>query len=659
MKTDEVLPEATAFPVPDRAAWRALAEATLKGAEFDKRLVARTPEGITLPPLYTRADAADAAAGVGAVGGAPFTRGAARTADAPWIVAQILDVADPAEANAQALTDLTNGASGLVLAFGHRPDRPGLAARTVADVDRVFVGVFPELISIALDGGADGVAHAALVMAWAAKRGIPLGSLALDLGVDPVGAGLREGRVPDGPSLGAVLADILGAARRRGHAGPVLRVDARPWHEAGASTAQELGHALATALEYLRALEGAGVPPDVAADAIGFQLALDADEFTGIATPRALRALWASLTAEIGLAPRRAVIAVESSRRMASARDPWTNLLRVTSAAVAGALGGADRIALHPFTAALGVPDGFARRLARNTQAILIGESGLGRVADPAGGSFYIEKLTSDLIGAAWEVFRGTEAAGGLLAALAGGAPQRAVAAVAEARRADIAKRKRTLVGVSDFPDIGEAPVATAAAAPPPAPPRAAPGASFEAAIVALAGGATLDGVSFPAIATRAVAPLPETRLAAAFEALRDAADAATTRPVIALACLGTAADATARATYAKNLFEAGGIATVMLGPEADAAALAAAVSASGANGACLCSSDAVYAERGVPALSALRAAAAGPLVLAGHPGEARAAYAAAGATHFVHVGIDAVAALGDLQRALGLGAAP
>jgi methylmalonyl-CoA mutase len=522
-------------------------------------------------------------------------------------------------------------------------------------MDRLVSGVFPELISIALDAGEAGPAAAALVLAWAGKRGIPLGSLSLDLGIDPIGAGLRIGAMPDAQALGAVLADIVTAARRRGHVGPILRADARPWHAAGASNALELGYALATALAYLRALEGAGIAPEDAADAISFRLVLDADEFMGIAALRGLRALWASLTARIGIGPRRATIAVESSGRMTSARDPWTNLLRATSAAVAGALGGADRIALRPFTDALGVPDGFARRLARNTQAILIGESGLGRVADPAGGSFYVEALTNDLIAAAWEVFRETEAAGGLLAALGAGVPQRAVAAIRAARAADIAKRKRTLVGVSDFPDIAETP---AAAGPIPVmAPRAspAPAESFEAAVAALAAGAGLDAVAPPAVPTTPIEALPETRLSEPFERLRDAADAAPSRLVIALVCLGSAADTTARSTFAKNLFEAGGIATVTLGPDPDIGALAGAYRAGGAGGACLCSSDAVYAERGAEALGALAAARAGPVVLAGHPGDARAAYAAAGATHFVHVGIDAVATLAELHRALGL----
>lgn len=655
MTKETVLSEATAFPAPDKSAWRALAEATLKGGDFDKRLVGRTAEGIALDPLYTRDDALEATKAAGAVDAAPFTRGGARSAEAPWVVAQIIDIADPAEANRQALTDLGHGASGLVLAFAPRADRPGILARTTADIDRLMAGVHPELISISFDVGREGAAAAALFVAWAAKVGVPLGSLSLDLGVDPIGASLRDGVVPEAEALSIVLEDAVSALRRRDHAGAIARADARPWHEAGASTAQELGYVLATALAYLRALEAAGVPLDEAAKSISFQLALDADEFMGIAALRALRALWASLTNEMGVGPRRAVIAVESGRRMASARDPWTNLLRVTSAAVAGALGGADRIALHPFTAALGVPDGFARRLARNTQAILIGESGLGRVADPAGGSFYVESLTAKLIEEAWAVFRETEAAGGLLAALKAGIPQRAVARVRDARTADIAKRKRTLVGVSDFPDIAEAPVAAGAIhASAPSATRVT-SASFEALVVALAAGASLDDIGSPALPAADVEALPAIRLSEPFERLRDAADAAAIRPTIALACLGTPADTTARSTFAKNLFEAGGIVTVMLGPDADIGALAAAYNDSGAGGVCLCSSDAVYAERGAEALRALAGRHTGPVVLAGQPGDARAAYAAAGATHFVHVGIDAVATLSDLHRALGM----
>lgn len=151
MTKETVLSEATAFPAPDKSAWRALAEATLKGGDFDKRLVGRTAEGIALDPLYTRDDALEATKAAGAVDAAPFTRGGARSAEAPWVVAQIIDIADPAEANRQALTDLGHGASGLVLAFAPRADRPGILARTTADIDRLMAGVHPELISISFD----------------------------------------------------------------------------------------------------------------------------------------------------------------------------------------------------------------------------------------------------------------------------------------------------------------------------------------------------------------------------------------------------------------------------------------------------------------------------------------------------------------------------
>ena len=290
-----------------------------------------------------------------------------------------------------------------------------------------------------------------------------------------------------------------------------------------------------------------------------------------------------------------------TSTVMMTQRDPWVNMLRTTVACLAAGVGGADAVTVLPFDSALGLPDDFARRIARNTQAILLDESNLARVIDPAGGSWYVEQLTDQLARAAWDWFQQVERAGGQQAALRSGLIAGRIAENWAKRSADLARRREPITGVSEFPNLGERPVARD-----PAPAR--PG-----------GG------------------LPRVRRAEAFEALRSRSDAilAATgaRPAMVLAALGPAAVYTARSSFAANLFQAGGIETALVEVEAtgqpDLQALADAFTASGARVACICSSDALYAEYGEAAAAALKAAGARYVVLAGRPGDRREAYQA------------------------------
>jgi methylmalonyl-CoA mutase len=621
------------------ARWRALAEATLKGGDFDKRLVGRTEDGLRIEPIYTRTSAAAAIAAAGAVGVAPFVRGGLRDRAAPWVIAQRIDLADPAVANAQALEDLENGASGLVLVIRDRQGSArGLRLASRHDIDRLMAGIRPELIQITLEAGEATPRIAALFAAWVEARGHEATELRLHPGLDPLGLFARTGRIVPRKRLARSLVETIHSLDGRGFAAPLLFADGRPWSEAGASEAQELGFALASALDTLRLVEAGGGAPEDAAARLAFKLALDADQVLGIAKIRAARLLWARATEAMGHEPRRAEVRVESARRMLTARDPWVNLLRGTVACFAGAVGGADEIALHPHSAALGVPDGFARRLARNTQAILMEESGLGRVADPAGGSGAVESLTQALAERAWEVFRGVERQGGLFAALVAGGPQAAVRAVREKRAADVARRKRPITGVSEFPLLGEAavPVLPDEEAPPPV-----PGSE----------GGWADGADL--VETE---PLPSLRLAEPFEALRAAAERAPEPPRVFLAAFGAPAETVARATFSKGFFEAGGVATVSPPLPAKAPTeLAGAFAASGARAACLCSSDERYAAEGAEAARVLKEGGASFVAMAGNPGDARDVFTAAGVDLFVHAGLDLIETLREVHRRLGV----
>jgi methylmalonyl-CoA mutase len=316
---------------------------------------------------------------------------------------------------------------------------------------------------------------------------------------------------------------------------------------------------------------------------------------------------------------------------MLARRDPWVNMLRATAACAGAAFGGADAISVLPFTWALGRPDPFARRMARNTHLVLQEESGLGRVMDPAAGAASIEQLTGALAGKAWELFQDVERRGGMAKVLESGFWQGEIARIAEVRSRAVATGRFELTGVSAFPRLADDGVKVE-----PHPPAAA----------VVKGGTS-------------VAAMPALRLAAPFEELRDAADAFAARtgapPRVFLANLGELAAYSARSTWMGNFLAAGGIEAVASEPLLSSVDAGRAFADSGARIACICSSDAVYAELAEATAGALAAAGAGSVVLAGRPREQEAALRSAGVDTFAFAGCDAIAVLSRLHEVLGV----
>ena len=422
----------------------------------------------------------------------------------------------------------------------------------------------------------------------------------------------------------ATVGGKIAQLAKLGFHGPFAPADGRVIHDAGGSEAQELAYVLAVGVAYLRALESAGIPLEDARRMIYARLSADADQFLTMAKFRALRLLWARIEQSCGLTPEPLFIVAETSWRMLTQRDPDVNMLRATIAAFSAGLGGANSVSVLPHTLALGLPDAFARRIARNTQLVLLEESNLDKVSDPAAGSGGIETLTKQLCEAAWSLFQEIEKAGGAFAALEKNIIQPKVAAVRAARDINIAKRKDVLTGASEFPNLNEKKPAVLDARP-----------------------AALPWTDEVVLTFDALAPI---RLAAPFEELRDRSDDVLAksgkRPAVFLANLGTPADFTARATFAKSFFETGGIEALGNDGFSDPAALAAAFKASGAKLVCLCSSDKVYAAQAVAAAQALHAAGARHIYLAGRPGDLEPALREAGVTGFISTGGDALATL-------------
>jgi methylmalonyl-CoA mutase len=522
-------PEAPLSDADFRAAtesdWRKLVDAVLKGGSFE-RLKSPTYDGLSVDPLYSPARAAINVAG--------------RPGGMAWSVMQRVDHPDPAAANAQAREDLDGGATGLVLVFAGSVSANGfgLSANRTA-LARVLEGI--DLRHIVLDLNlSPATRHMAREVAALIKsRRIEAGAIDLRLSINPIGGFAAAGRsAQNWQGLATAFATAISALAGDGFRGPFAVADGRVIHNAGGSEAQELAFALASAVAYWRALEQSGMAVQAAYDAIYFRLSADAEQFLTTAKFRAMRKLWARVATAAGLSPKSALVTAETAWRMLTRRDAYANILRSTIAVAAAGLGGADAITILPHTATLGLPDAFARRVARNIQLVLLQEANLAQVADPAAGSGAFEALTEQLCLSAWTQFQDIERAGGAWAALESGLIQRNAAAVRAARQQALAHGQEILTGTNAYPDIAETPPATLDVAPHVA-------ANEEAATI-----------TAPA--------LPRLRLAEPFEALRDRSDqilAATgVRPKIFLATIGTPAEFTARVNFAKNFFEAGGI---------------------------------------------------------------------------------------------------
>ncbi len=622
------LPLASGFAPADYDKWRQLVDKALKGADFDKKLVAKTADGLRIEPLYTRGDTLPGSASA-VPGSAPFTRGAQATAEGHgWQIHQRVIEADPSAANKVILDELEGGANGAVLQIAG-PGQIGIKITNADDAAATLTGVYVDYAPIQLAGGIAGLEAARHYLRALASLKPEAGGTAVSrLNVDPIGTFARFGAT--WTSIDKAIAEavqLAGEAKGAGRPLTSVLIDASIPHEAGASEAQELAFLAAALVAYLRAFEAAGIAPKDAFAQLAFAVAVDTDLFLNAAKVRAARTIIARIAEASGAPANDMHISAITSARMMAKRDPWTNMLRTTTACAGAAFGGANAITVLPFTWALGVPDRFARRIARNTQLVLQEESQLGRVVDPIGGSWYVEKLTSDLAKKAWELFQGIESKGGLIAALTSGAIQDDIAKVAETRAKSVATGRTELTGVSVFPFLGDDGVKIT----PYAPPAAAPAA--------------------------AIRPLMPHRVAEAFEALRDAGDAflAKTgkRKTIFMANLGDIVDHNRRSQWIWNYFAAGGIEGLTSDGYKTAAEAADAFKASGAKIACIASSDEVYARDAEATAKALKAAGAERVLLAGRPGEAEAALRAAGVDGFIYAGQDAVATLSDLHVSL------
>ncbi len=563
-------------------------------AEPERLLDSPTYDGFPIRPLYTSADERTEPA---LPGKWPFVRGgdAARDVKSGWKVAEAfpLQGSATAESNGAVLLALTEGVGALVLRIGD-----GVAP---AELDRLLDGVFLDLVPVVLEAGADFVAAADAMLALLTDLDDDQRSrLSVDLGADPLTAPLSRREAPS-------VADVVAAAQKvTGYGGHVrtVTVDGPAFHNRGASAAWELAGSIAAGISYLRLLGEADIGVPDALRQIGFRFAADDDQFMTIAKLRAARQLWARVAEVVGEpdAGAATVHAVTSGPMMAQ-RDPWVNMLRTTLAAFSAGVGGADTVLVQPFDVAIpggfpGISTSFARRIARNTQLLLLEESHIGRVLDPAGGSWFVEDITEELAQEAWKHLQDIESRGEFEAARDYVAAQ--IAEVAERRTVDIAHRRTALTGVNEYPNLAEPPLPQSA---------------------------SLESMA---------------RYAAGFEALRERSDAylekTGARPQVQLVPLGPLAEHNVRTTFATNLLASGGIEAVQGGD--------------GATVAVICGTDARYGAEASGAVDAARKAGVSYVLLAGP--EKAVAEADSKPDGYLTAKINAVDALSDLLTRLG-----
>lgn len=703
------------FPAPQAGAWRALAEEQLGGAPFDKKLVNQTPEGIAIQPIYTRDDTAGRDAAGTLPGQDGYRRGTAAGGyhAERWQIAQELPYGTAKEFNEAAHNDLMRGQTALNILLdiatmaGRDPDQAeagevgacGVSLCHVRDWITALNGIYVEYLPVHIQAGPTALAVAAPYLAAVKQQGKPLADLRGSFEVDPLGTLARSGSLP-GPldSLYDQMAALTAWAEANAPQLQTVGVSTMPYHGAGASAVEELAAALGTGVAYLRALQKRGLAVDTIAPRMRFSLAIGPKVFVEIAKFRAARQLWAKVVEAFGgnEASRKLHLHARTGLYTKTVNDPYVNMLRTTTEAFSAVVGGVESMHTGPFDEIVRVPDTFSRRIARNTQVILDEECDLWRVVDPAGGSYYIERLTDEIAEGAWKQFQAIEKAGGMLAALADETVQQQIDATAAERQKRFGQRRDVLVGTNMYPLGKEKPLdprhpdysalqqqrATELQSyrdsGSPEQDQAALAALqqltdaedlkrseiVDTAMAAATAGATVGEIgralSRDGKQTE-VKPLRFRRLAEPYEQMRAAcaafADANSGHPPkVFLANIGPLRRHKLRADFSRDFFSVAGFEVVYSKGYDDADAAAEAVNLSGAHVVVICGTDDDY-PAWVPALCpAIKGLVPdAQLILAGHPGDHEAAYREAGLDDFIFVKTDNYRFLADLLKQQGV----
>ncbi len=700
------------FSRPTYEEWREAAEKTLKGVPFEKKLITRTYEEIDLQPMYWQHDAENIAHINSLPGFAPYLRGSNASGynHQSWEICQELSYATPQSFNEALRMDMERGQTAVNMLLD-TPTRAGIDASDATagetgnhgvsiscleDLAQALDGIDLAQTPIFIQAGAYGVPIAGMLTALVRRQGKPTTGLRGCIAVDPLGTLAREGTLHcslDDAYEG--MARLTQWARSNAPDMDTILVQSHPYHDGGGSATQELAFAMATGVEYLRALQSRGVSIDDAALSMQFAFSLGSNFFMEIAKLRAARLLWAKIVKAFGgsEAAQKMIIHARTSAWNKTTYDPYVNMLRTTTEAFAGVVGGSSSLHVSPFDEPIRPPDFFSRRIARNTQIILQQESHLDRVIDPAGGSWYVENLTDNLGKKAWGVFQEVEKLGGMEQALVANRPQSQVAETAQKRVKNMNLRRDVFVGINMYPNLQEKPVevpaidreaihrerkahidqhkasvdqgacATALDALIKAK-HAADGSVVDAAADAVACGSTIGILTKTLLTEGSTPPIIEPicihRGTQHFEALRKNADdyAAKTGapPKVFLANMGPIPQHKPRADFTTGFFQVGGFEVIGNNGFGTTDEAAQAALDSGAPIVVICSTDDTYPELVPPLTKAIKdARPETTVILAGYPQDQIDAHKQAGVDDFIHLRANCYEMLVNLQQKIGV----
>ena len=617
----------TDFTAPTAQEWRDKIEVDLKGADYQKKMVWRTNEGFSMEPFYRKEDV-DKLPLVNALPGEfPFVRGN-KKADNQWYVRQNIKVEDAKEANAKALDVLNRGVDSL----GFRLPGSMVSAETI---ETLLDGIYCDCVEISFRTCPKHVLELTdILLAYYDKKGYDKEKLVGGIGFDPIEKILTKGKdttekLAIAPQLVEKLKDYPGIR--------CVMVHSETLANSGAYVYQELGYALSWGKEYLEQLINAGVDVDLAAKKIKFYMGIGGNYFMEIAKFRAARMLWAQIVKQYepkcDCACKMVVNAATTTYNM-TVFDSYVNMLRSQTETMSATLAGVHSVVVTPFDAPYEVPTDFAERIARNQQLLLKEECHFNKIVDVAGGSYFVEELTKAIAEQAWKLFLAVEEEGGFLAAALKGSIQNALNETDKARHANAGKRKEFLLGTNQFPNFTET----------------------------SEGKQPLDGsvcccntATHPSCEEATIPALKTSRLASDFETLRLTTEKASKQPVAFMLTIGNLAMRQARAQFSCNFLAAAGYKVIdNLGFPTVEEGVEAAVKA-GADIVVLCSSDDEYAEYGVPAFNALKAADPKAIfIIAGAPACSED-LKAAGIENFIHVRVDQLKTLQELNKKLGI----
>lgn len=683
------------FSAPSKEEWREAAEKLLKGAPFDKMMKRMTPEGILLEPIFWK----DVLDGLPAAETMPgfdaYLRGTRPSGygGEPWEIAQELPYGTPIEFNRVATSDLMRGQNSLNVVFdiatlkGLDPDAArvgevgacGLSLACLEDIRVAFKDILPEAISFHLRTGCSGMAVGGLFFAWLKDIGADPAKIKGSLGMDPLAMKAAAGQVP--ADLGSLFEEQAVLAEHCTRHAPGIRavgVSTLPYHQAGASAVEELGIALSTGAAYLTELMERGLNVDNAAKQIRFSFSIGGNFFMEIAKLRAARVLWAQVVAAFGGDKEAQKIKTHARTGLynKTQKDPYVNMLRTTTEALSGVIGGVDSLCVGNFDEVSRVPDQFSRRISRNTQIILQEECELTSVVDPAGGSWAIEWLTNEICQNAWEFFQEIDALSGMTDALMSGFITEKLATSDAFRKEQLNLRRASLIGTNVYPNLEEKPLEgripdyaelRELRAKEIADARTATDEDTDSKVMAALGkilestrenavdtlvdaffdGATIGEVTRTIRAnaepTAAIKPLASTRLAQNYEGLRAAsakfAEKTGNAPKIFLTNLGPLRRHKLRADFTRGFFAAGGFDVISPSGFENPEDAVAALKESDAGITVICGADPDYEEKFAGFAQAIKSAIPEmQVVLAGFPGENEEAFRAAGMDDYIFV---------------------